>query len=57
MLTYKAPLRDLRFAYYELFDGAGLARLPGFEEATEELMMDVVAEMAQLLRWRPAAAQ
>ena len=25
MLTYKAPLRDLRFAYYELFDGAGLA--------------------------------
>ena len=46
MLNYKAPLRDLRFAYYELFDGAGLARLPGFEEATEELIMDVVAEMA-----------
>ena len=23
MLKYKAPLRDLRFAYYELFDGAG----------------------------------
>jgi len=46
MLNYKAPLRDLRFAYYELFDGAGLARLPGFEEATEELIMDVVTEMA-----------
>jgi hypothetical protein len=46
VLKYKAPLRDLRFAYYELFDGAGLARLPGFEEATEELIMDVVAEMA-----------
>jgi alkylation response protein AidB-like acyl-CoA dehydrogenase len=47
MLTYKAPLRDLRFVYYELFDGGSLTRLPGFEEATEELVMDVVAEMAR----------
>ena len=47
MLNYKAPLRDLRFVYYELFDGESLTRLPGFEEANEELVMDVVAEMAR----------
>ena len=28
MATYKAPLRDLRFAYYELFDGASLTAAP-----------------------------
>jgi alkylation response protein AidB-like acyl-CoA dehydrogenase len=47
VLNYKAPLRDLRFVYYELFDAAALTHLPGFEEATPELVMDVVAEMAR----------
>ncbi len=47
MLNYKAPLRDLRFVYYELFDAETLAKLPGFEEATPDLVMDVVAEMAR----------
>jgi butyryl-CoA dehydrogenase len=47
MLTYKAPLRDLRFVYFELFDSAALASLPGFEEATEELVMDVAGEMGR----------
>ncbi|HLX09873.1 MAG TPA: acyl-CoA dehydrogenase C-terminal domain-containing protein [Thermoanaerobaculia bacterium] len=47
MPTYKAPLRDLRFVYYELFDGAALTRLPGFEEASPELVMDVVAEVGR----------
>jgi alkylation response protein AidB-like acyl-CoA dehydrogenase len=47
MPTYKTPLRDLRFVYYELFDGASLTRLPGFEEATPDLVMDVVAEMGR----------
>ena len=32
--TYKAPLRDLRFVYYELFDANVLTKLPGYEEAT-----------------------
>ncbi|HVR10783.1 MAG TPA: acyl-CoA dehydrogenase N-terminal domain-containing protein, partial [Thermoanaerobaculia bacterium] len=40
MPAYKTPLRDLRFVYYELFDGASLTRLPGFEEATPDLVMD-----------------
>ena len=47
MLTYKAPVRDLRFVYYELFDAARLAALPGFEEASEELVMDIVEEMGR----------
>src|SRR5436190_23089706 len=47
MLNYKAPLRDLRFVYYELFGAEELAKLPGFEEATPDLVMDVVAEMAR----------
>jgi butyryl-CoA dehydrogenase len=47
MLTYKAPLRDIRFVYYELFDAAELTRLPGFEEATPDLVMEVVEEMGR----------
>jgi butyryl-CoA dehydrogenase len=47
MLTYKAPARDLRFVYFELFDARELTRLPGFEEATEDLVMDVVEEMGR----------
>jgi butyryl-CoA dehydrogenase len=48
MPVYKAPLRDLRFAYYELHDGAGLAELPGYEDATPDLMMAVLEEMGKI---------
>ncbi len=47
MPTYKAPLRDLRFVYYELFDAERLTRLPGYEEASQELVMDVATEAAR----------
>ncbi len=47
MLTYKAPLRDIRFVYYELFEAGELTKLPGFEEATPDLVMDVVEEMGR----------
>lgn len=47
MPNYKAPLRDLRFVYYELFDAERLMRLPGYEEASEELLMDVATEAAR----------
>jgi hypothetical protein len=47
MLTYKAPLRDLRFVYFELFDAGEIADLPGFEEATPDLVMDIAAEMGR----------
>jgi len=46
--TYKAPLRDLRFVHYELFDGAELARLPGFEDATPDTAEAVLEEMGKI---------
>lgn len=48
MPSYKAPLRDLRFVYYELLDGEGLAALPGYEDATSELVMDVLGEIGRI---------
>lgn len=46
--TYKAPLRDLRFVYYELFDANTLTKLPGYEEASEDLVMTVAEEMGSI---------
>ncbi|MBW2278545.1 MAG: acyl-CoA dehydrogenase N-terminal domain-containing protein, partial [Deltaproteobacteria bacterium] len=48
MPTYKAPLRDFEFAHFELFDGAALAELPGYEEATPDLMMAVAKELGRI---------
>src|SRR5579885_453425 len=48
MTTYKAPLRDYRFVLEELFDGAALARLPGYEEATADTIRAVLEEGARL---------
>src|SRR5688500_16907382 len=48
MPKYRAPLRDLRFAYYELFDAESLAQLPGFEEANGELVGAVLEEMGKI---------
>jgi len=49
MAGYKAPLRDLRFVYYELFDAeTELTALPGCEEATEDLVMAVLEEMGKI---------
>lgn len=47
-MTYKSPLRDLRFVYYELFDGDELARLPGFEDATQDTVEAVLEEMGKI---------
>ncbi|HEX6199937.1 MAG TPA: acyl-CoA dehydrogenase family protein, partial [Thermoanaerobaculia bacterium] len=48
MPAYKAPLRDLRFTYYELFDGAALAGIPGFEEATPDVVDAVIEEIGKI---------
>ncbi len=48
MPSYKAPLRDIRFVFYELLDGQELARLPGFEEATPDLVMAVAEELGRI---------
>ena len=44
MVTYAAPLADIRFVLHELFDYAGeIATLPGHGEATRDLV-DTVLE-------------
>jgi alkylation response protein AidB-like acyl-CoA dehydrogenase len=48
MATYKAPRRDMRFVLYELHDGESLARLPGFEEMTRDLVEPVLDEAAKI---------
>ena len=48
MTQYKAPLRDYRFVLTELFDAGELAKLPGYEEATPDLMTTVLEEGAKL---------
>lgn len=44
MPTYRPPVEDYRFLLTELFDAASLSSLPGFEDATPELLSDVIAE-------------
>ena len=48
MATYKAPLRDQKFAYFELHDGASLTKLPGYEEATPDLLLSVAEELGKI---------
>ncbi|MFN3622472.1 MAG: acyl-CoA dehydrogenase C-terminal domain-containing protein [Hyphomicrobium sp.] len=48
MPTYKAPLRDMRFVLYELHDGEALAKLPGYEEFTRDLVDPVLDEAAKI---------
>jgi butyryl-CoA dehydrogenase len=48
MPSYQAPLRDMRFVFYELFDGAALSALPGFEDFTPDLIDPVLEEAAKI---------
>jgi alkylation response protein AidB-like acyl-CoA dehydrogenase len=49
MVTYAAPLDDIRFCLYELFDYEGtVAGLPGCEEAARDLIDAVLEEGAKL---------
>ena len=48
MPTYQAPLRDLKFVYYELFDGEGLTKLPGYEDATPDVVEAVLEELGKI---------
>ena len=47
MASYKAPLRDIRFALYELHDVEGLTKLPGYEEMGRDLLDPVLDEAAK----------
>lgn len=48
MVTYTAPLEDIRFALYDLWDYEGrIPTLPGYEDATRDLVDTVVEEAAK----------
>jgi alkylation response protein AidB-like acyl-CoA dehydrogenase len=48
MPTYTAPLDDIRFVLTEVLDVGQLAALPGYEEATPDVIMAVLTEAATL---------
>jgi alkylation response protein AidB-like acyl-CoA dehydrogenase len=48
MPTYKAPLDDVRFLLHEVLDVAQISQLPGFEDATPDVIDAVLAEGAKL---------
>ncbi len=49
MITYQAPLDDIRFLLYEVLDYEGtVATLPGYEDANRELVDAVLEEAAKL---------
>jgi len=47
-INYKAPLRDMEFVYYELFNGDEITKLPGYEEATHETVKAILQEAAKM---------
>lgn len=47
MASYAAPLRDMRFVYHELMDGAALRGLPGYEEIDADLVDNILEEAAK----------
>ena len=49
MQTYKAPLRDMRFVLHEVLNVTSLAELPGYEDATPDLVDAVLQLRRQLL--------
>lgn len=47
MTTYRAPQRDMRFVLHELLEVEKLAALPGYHEATADLIDAVIEEGAR----------
>src|SRR4029078_4797894 len=48
MAMSRAPLRDLEFVYYELFDGASIAGFPGFADATPDVVSALLEEIGKI---------
>ena len=48
MPTYKAPLDDIRFLLDDVLDAAQLAALPGYADATPDVLGAVIQEAATL---------
>jgi alkylation response protein AidB-like acyl-CoA dehydrogenase len=49
MQTYTPPLRDMRFVIHELHDSSALARLPGLEEMTPDLLNTILEEAGKFI--------
>ncbi|MGF1614034.1 MAG: acyl-CoA dehydrogenase C-terminal domain-containing protein [Gammaproteobacteria bacterium] len=47
MVEYRAPLRDMRFVWGELFSLGPLQQLPGYEEVTPDLVEAILQEAAR----------
>ena len=48
MALYKAPRRDMRFVFSELFAGESLCTLPAYQDATPDVLEAVLDEIAKL---------
>jgi 3-(methylsulfanyl)propanoyl-CoA dehydrogenase len=48
MTTYAPPLADIRFAMREVADLRAVRELPGYEEATDDLVNAVLEEAGRL---------
>ncbi len=48
MPVYQAPTDDMRFVLYELLEAQQLSELPGYEEATQDLLDAVLEEGAKI---------
>ena len=48
MPSYRAPLDDMQFVLHDVHNAAQLAELPGFEEATPDVINAVLAEAAKV---------
>ncbi|NYT81660.1 acyl-CoA dehydrogenase C-terminal domain-containing protein [Alcaligenaceae bacterium] len=48
-MSYRAPLKDIRFAMKELADLKGVLALPGYEEVSEDLIDAVLDENARFV--------
>jgi butyryl-CoA dehydrogenase len=48
MVSYKAPLRDMRFVLFELMGGEELASLPGYEDFTRDLIDPILEGAAKV---------
>ena len=48
MPVYKAPIENMKFVLHEVLGASRLTELPGYEEATEDLLNQIMAEGAKV---------
>ena len=48
MPSYKAPLENIRFVLHEVLEAEKLSQLPGYEEATPDLIDQIIEEGAKV---------